>query len=56
MQTELIGQRLKLQHLKVVMAVVQWGSMAKATKHLAISQSVVSKVLVARAAHTAQPV
>jgi DNA-binding transcriptional LysR family regulator len=45
MQTELIGQRLKLQHLKIVMAVVQWGSMAKAAKHLAISQPVVSKVI-----------
>jgi DNA-binding transcriptional LysR family regulator len=45
MQTELIGHRLKLQHLKVVMAVAEWGSMAKAAKHLAISQPVVSKVI-----------
>jgi DNA-binding transcriptional LysR family regulator len=45
MQTELIGHRIKLQHLKVVMAVAQWGSMAKAAKHLAISQPVVSKVI-----------
>jgi DNA-binding transcriptional LysR family regulator len=44
-QTELIGHRLKLQHLKVVMAVAEWGSMAKAAKHLAISQPVVSKVI-----------
>jgi DNA-binding transcriptional LysR family regulator len=45
MQTELIGQRIKLQHLKVVTAVAEWGSMAKAAKHLAISQPVVSKVI-----------
>lgn len=45
MQTELIGHRIKLQHLKVVMAVAQWGSMAKAAKRLAISQPVVSKVI-----------
>src|ERR1700689_5432563 len=44
-QTELIGHRLKLQHLKVVMAVAEWGSMAKAAKHLAITQPVVSKVI-----------
>jgi DNA-binding transcriptional LysR family regulator len=45
MQTEPIDQRIKLQHLKVVMAVAQWGSMAKAAKRLAISQPVVSKVI-----------
>jgi DNA-binding transcriptional LysR family regulator len=45
MQTELVDHRIKLQHLKVVMAVAQWGSMAKAAKHLAISQPVVSKVI-----------
>jgi DNA-binding transcriptional LysR family regulator len=45
MQTELVDHRIKLQHLKVVMAVAQWGSMAKATKRLAISQPVVSKVI-----------
>jgi LysR family pca operon transcriptional activator len=45
MQTELVGQRIKLQHLKVVMAVAEWGSMAKAAKHLAITQPVVSKVI-----------
>jgi len=44
-QTELIGHRIKLQHLKVVMAVAEWGSMAKAAKRLAISQPVVSKVI-----------
>jgi DNA-binding transcriptional LysR family regulator len=45
MQSDLIGHRIKLQHLKVVMAVAEWGSMAKAAKHLAISQPVVSKVI-----------
>src|SRR5216683_4298664 len=45
MQTDLFGHRLKLQHLKLVMAVADWGSMAKAAKHLAISQPVVSKVI-----------
>jgi DNA-binding transcriptional LysR family regulator len=45
MRTEVLGHRLKLQHLKVVMAVAEWGSMAKAAKHLAISQPVVSKVI-----------
>ena len=45
MQSDQIGQRIKLQHLKIVMAVAEWGSMAKAAKHLAISQPVVSKVI-----------
>jgi DNA-binding transcriptional LysR family regulator len=45
MQAEIIGHRIKLQHLKVVMAVAEWGSMAKAAKRLAISQPVVSKVV-----------
>jgi DNA-binding transcriptional LysR family regulator len=45
MQTDLIGHRLKLQHLKIVIAVAEWGSMAKAAKHLAITQPVVSKVI-----------
>jgi DNA-binding transcriptional LysR family regulator len=45
MQTDLIGHRIKLQHLKVVIAVAEWGSMAKAARHLAISQPVVSKVI-----------
>jgi DNA-binding transcriptional LysR family regulator len=44
-ETELVDQRLKLQHLKVVLAVAEWGSMAKAAKHLTISQPVVSKVI-----------
>jgi DNA-binding transcriptional LysR family regulator len=44
-ETKLVEQRLKLQHLKVVMAVAEWGSMAKAAKRLMISQPVVSKVI-----------
>lgn len=45
MQSEIVGQRIKLQHLKIVMAVAKWGSMAKAAKHLAISQPVISKAI-----------
>ena len=45
MQTDVIGHRLKLQHLKIVMVVAEWGSMQKAAKHLAISQPVVSKTI-----------
>src|SRR3984957_12335498 len=45
MQADLIGHRLKLQHLKIVMAVAEWGRMAMAARHLAISQPVVSKVI-----------
>src|ERR1044071_5065851 len=37
-----IGRRLKLRDLHVLSTVVQWGSMAKAAKHLAVSQPVVS--------------
>jgi DNA-binding transcriptional LysR family regulator len=45
MQTDLIDRRIKLHHLKIVIAVAEWGSMAKAAKHLAISQPVVSKAV-----------
>jgi DNA-binding transcriptional LysR family regulator len=45
MQTDLIDQRLKLQHLKIVMAVAERGSMQQAARHLAISQPVVSKTI-----------
>jgi DNA-binding transcriptional LysR family regulator len=38
-----ISRRLKLQQLRVFLAVARTGSMAKAAKHLATSQSVVSK-------------
>src|SRR5215510_3687624 len=37
-----IGRRLKLRDLHVLFAVVQWGSMAKAARHLSVSQPVVS--------------
>src|SRR5215469_4437643 len=45
MQPAPAGHRIKLQHLKVVMAVARWGSMAKAAKQLAVSQPVVSKAI-----------
>ena len=38
-----IGRRLKLQDMHILLAAVQWGSMAKAADHLAISQPVVSR-------------
>ncbi|SRR5216683_1067535 len=41
--TDRVGRRLKLRDLNILLAVVQWGSMAKAAHHLATSQSVVSK-------------
>src|SRR4030095_9822949 len=37
-----IGRGLKLRDLHVLFAVVQWGSMAKAARHLSVSQPVVS--------------
>src|SRR3954469_4284310 len=40
-----IGRRLKLRDLHVLAAVVHWGSMAKAAKHLVMSQPAVSKVI-----------
>src|SRR5262245_8168264 len=40
-----VGHRLKLQHLKIVTAVAQWGSMGKAAKQLAVSQPVISKAI-----------
>jgi len=40
-----IGRRLKLRDLHVLFAVMHWGSMAKAAKHLAMSQPAVSKVI-----------
>jgi DNA-binding transcriptional LysR family regulator len=38
-----IGRRLKLRDLHALAAVVQWGSMAKAAPHLAMSQPAVSE-------------
>lgn len=44
-RSEIIGHRLKLQHLSVAMAVAQQGSMGKAARQLAVSQPVVSKTI-----------
>src|SRR6185437_4542732 len=38
-----IGRRLTLRDLHIFLAVVQWGSMAKAAAHLSISQPAISK-------------
>jgi DNA-binding transcriptional LysR family regulator len=43
--TSQISQRIKLRQLNVFVAVVQWGSMARAAEHLAISQPVISKMI-----------
>jgi len=40
-----ISRRLKLRHLNVLLAVAQWGNMARAAEHLAISQPTVSKAI-----------
>src|SRR5450759_3083771 len=40
-----IGRRLKLRDLHILFAVVQWGSMAKAASHLAMSQPAVSEAI-----------
>src|SRR5262249_22981453 len=40
-----IGSRLKLRDLHILMAVVEWRSMAKAARHLAVSQPVVSRAI-----------
>src|SRR5436190_15415776 len=40
-----IGVRLKLRDLHVLLAVVEWRSMAKAARHLSISQPVVSRAI-----------
>jgi DNA-binding transcriptional LysR family regulator len=42
---ERIGRRLKLRDINILMAVVQAGGMAKAARHLSISQPVVSKAV-----------
>jgi DNA-binding transcriptional LysR family regulator len=44
-RSERVSQRLKLQQLRVFLAVAQTGGMAKAAKQLATSQSVVSKTI-----------
>jgi len=40
-----IGRRIKLRDLHILLAVVQWRSMAKAAKHLAVSQPAVSQAV-----------
>ena len=40
-----VGNRVKLRHLKILMAVAQTGSMAKAAQSLAVSHPVVSKAI-----------
>jgi len=40
-----IGRRLKLRDLHILLAVVQWKSMARAAERLAISQPVISKAI-----------
>lgn len=40
-----IGRRLTLRDLHILLAVVQWGSMAKAAAHLAVSQPAISKAI-----------
>jgi DNA-binding transcriptional LysR family regulator len=43
--TDRIGRRIKLRDLHILLAVEQYGSMARAADSLAISQPVVSKVV-----------
>src|SRR5215213_12006737 len=43
--TERIGRRLKLRDLRILMTVVECGTMGKAAECLAISQPVVSKAI-----------
>jgi DNA-binding transcriptional LysR family regulator len=43
--TDRIGSRLKLRDLHILLAVVEWGGMAKAARHLAVSQPVVSRAI-----------
>lgn len=40
-----IGRRVRLRDLHVLLTVVQWGSMAKAARRLAVSQPAVSKAI-----------
>jgi DNA-binding transcriptional LysR family regulator len=43
--TDRIGSRLKLRDLHILLAVVEWKGMAKAARHLAVSQPVVSRAI-----------
>src|SRR5262249_36154952 len=40
-----IGRRVKLRDLHVLLAVIQWGSMAQAARHVSTSQPVVTKTI-----------
>src|SRR4029078_9009147 len=40
-----VSHRLKLRDLRLLLAVVEWGSMAKAAAHLNLTQSGVSKAI-----------
>src|ERR1700704_5196923 len=42
---ERIGRRLKLRDLHILIAVVQYGSMTKAARHLSVSNPVISKAV-----------
>jgi len=44
-QAQQLSRQLKLRHLEVLLAVAQWGSMARAAEHLSITQPVISKVI-----------
>jgi DNA-binding transcriptional LysR family regulator len=41
-----VGSRIKLRDLHILLAVVEWKSMAEAARHLAVSQPVVSRAIV----------
>src|ERR1700752_3399105 len=43
--TDRIGSRLKLRDLHILLAVAEWKGMAKAARHLAVSQPVVSRAI-----------
>src|SRR5712691_7404669 len=43
--TDRIGRRVRLRDLHILLTVVQFGSMAKAARHLATSQPVISKTI-----------
>jgi DNA-binding transcriptional LysR family regulator len=43
--TDRVGSRIKLRDLHILLAVVEWKSMAEAARHLAVSQPVVSRAI-----------
>ena len=44
-RTDRIGTRLKVRDLDILLTVVEFGSMGKAARHLAVSQPVVSRAI-----------